>query len=341
MSIRTVAPLTLAGVVVGLAGCSGEHHAPPAAEALPAREVATLKLESEQLRRAEAVAGTVRARLEATLEAKIPGRIQKITVDVGDQVEAGQTVAVLEAREIEARLRQARAVLAQAKADLDRYTSLYERDAATRQELEGVRTRYSVASASVREAESMLQEATVKAPFDGVITRDLADPGDLATPGRPILTIEAPGALRLEVAVSEALVGFLELGQTVPVQFGDDLRLDGVVGEIAPSADPSSRTFLVKIDLPETERVRPGQFGRALLPTREAEILRVPRDAVVRRGQLEIVFVVEEGHARLRLVKTGRRFGDQVEIASGLTSGETIVVEGAASLVDGQPVEVK
>jgi RND family efflux transporter MFP subunit len=333
--------LTLIGAAGALFACQGEHPAPVAAEPLPPRKVRVKKLEVEPLRRGEAVAGTVHARVEATLAAKLPGRVKRMPVEVGDRVKKGQTVAVLEAREVEARLRRARAVLAQAKSDLDRYTSLFEKDAATRQELEGYRTKYEVAQAAVREAKSMLEEARIVAPFDGTITRELADVGDLATPGRPLLTIEAPGALQLEAAVSETLVGFLELGQTVPVQLGEDIELEGTIGEIAPSADPSSRTFLVKIDLPDAEGVRPGQFGRALFPAREAEILRAPVEAVVRRGQLQIVFVVEDGEADLRLVRTGRRFGDVVEIASGLESGETVVVEGAETLADGQPVEVE
>lgn len=325
-------------VAAALAACSGEHHEPHTSDPLPTVEVTTLKLEAEQLRRAEAVPGTVRARLESTLEAKLPGRIRRMPVKLGDKVRAGQLVAVLEAREVEARLGQAEARLAQAKSELNRYSRLFEKKAATRQELEGVRTRYEVAVASVREARSMLQEAKITAPFAGVITRDFADVGDLATPGRPIVTVSAPGALRLEVAVSETLLGFVELGQTIPVEVGDGPKLDGVVGEIAPSADPGSRTFTVKIDIPETEGVRPGQFGRALMPAREAEILRIPSEAVIRRGQLEIVFVVEDGVAKLRLVKTGRRFDGQVEVASGLDAGEVLVIEGAGQLVDGQPV---
>lgn len=335
--IRT--PLGVLGLAVLQIACHTESHLPPA-ESLPAARVETMVVKTEALNASEAVAGTVRARLQSTLEAKLPGRIRAIRVKVGDDVKRGQIVAELEAREVEARLRQAEAVLAQAKADLDRYTALYNQKASTRQELESVRTRHAVAVASVNEAKSMLAEATVRAPFDGVITQDLADVGDLATPGRPILAIEAPGALRLEVAVSEALVGFVEVGQSVPVQLGEAIEVTGTVGEVAPSADPNSRTFLVKIDLPEREGIRTGQFGRALLPTRQAEILRLPVEAVVRRGQLEIVFVVEDLKARLRLVKTGKRFGDRVEVVSGLNSGETVVIEGATSLLDGQPVEV-
>lgn len=335
MNIRIPVLLT----PLALAACHGEAEHGPTAEPMPTASVKTMTVSSQDTRATESVAGTVRARLQATLAAKIPGRIKMMSVSVGDQVKSGQVVVRLEAREIEARLRQARAVLSQAEADLARFTKLFEQKAATRQELEGVRTRHAVAEASVAEAGSMLEEATVRAPFAGVATQDMADVGDLATPGRPLLSVEAPGALRLEVAVSEALVGFMKMGQTISVEIGEE-SYEGTVGEIAPSADPNSRTFLVKIDLPEDGGFKAGQFGRALLPTRSEEIVRVPKSAVVRRGQLELVFVVEKGEARLRLVRTGKHFGDSIEIVSGLGDDEEVVVEGAPTLGDGQPVEV-
>lgn len=111
--------------------------------------------------------------------------------------------------------------------------------------------------------------------------------------------------------------------------------------EIAPAADPNSRTFRVKLDLPPTLGLRLGQFGRVTVPLNEIATVRVPARALVVRGQMEIVFVVEQQKAQLRLVKTGKRLGDEWEVVSGLNAGESIVVEGAASLSDGQPVEVK
>jgi len=117
--------------------------------------------------------------------------------------------------------------------------------------------------------------------------------------------------------------------------------LDGTVVEIAPSADPGSRTFVAKIDLPPTPGLRPGQFGRVAIPIGEFAALRVPDSALLRRGQMEIAFVVEDGHARMRLVKSGQRVGGEVELLSGVDPGETIVVEGAAALSDGQPVDVE
>lgn len=286
------------------------------------------------------VVGTVRARLRATLEAKVAGRIRAMPVAVGDSVKAGQLVAALDVQEIEAKLAQARALSTQARSDLARYETLLESRAIALQEVEAARTRHEVAVAAMNEAKSMLAYAEVRAPFDGVVTHKLAEVGDLASPGRPLVDLEDPRVLRLEVAVPESLIGVLDMGTRIPVQIGERRDLEAAVAELAPSADPNSRTFLVKLDLPERADLRPGQFGRAFVPSRATEIIRLPAGAVVTRGQLELVFVVREGTANLRLVRTGKRFGDEVEVVSGLEPSEVIVVAGAAQLRDGQPVEV-
>jgi RND family efflux transporter MFP subunit len=117
--------------------------------------------------------------------------------------------------------------------------------------------------------------------------------------------------------------------------------MSGTVSEIAPSADPVSRTFGVKLDLANNTALMSGQFARLLVPVGEITCLRVPASAIVQRGQMEIVFAVESQRARLHLVKSGRRIGEETEILSGLDNGDAVVIEGAAQLVDGQPVEAK
>ena len=199
-----------------------------------------------------------------------------------------------------------------------------------------------MADAAVTEAETLLGYTKVTAPFDGVITRKHADVGDLAAPGKPLLDMEDSRTLRLEADVPEAVVGKLTLGDKLPVRIAAlETELEGVVSEIAPAADPGSRTFLVKLDLPVTPGLRAGQFGRVAMPVGETSALRVPASAVVQRGQMELVFVVSEGKAQLRIVKTGKRIGDEVELVSGVEAGEKIVIENASGLVDGQPLQVR
>ena len=166
--------------------------------------------------------------------------------------------------------------------------------------------------------------------------------GDLAAPGKPLVDIEDPSALQMEADVPEAIVSHIQRDSRLGIRVdAADSELTGVVSEMAPAADPNSRTFRVKLDLPPTAGLRPGQFARLVVPIGEADAIRVAAAAVIQRGQMELVFVIANGHAQLRIVKTGSRVGDEIELVSGLNSGEQIVTDGASALVDGQPVMVK
>ena len=182
----------------------------------------------------------------------------------------------------------------------------------------------------------------IVAPFDGVVTKKWADVGDLAAPGKPLIAIEDPSGLQLEADVPQAIASHVQRDARLAARVdGVSGELTGTVSEIAPAADPVSRTFRVKVDLPAQPGLSSGQFARLLVPVGESNSLRVPASAVVQRGQLEIVFVVANQHAQLHLVKTGKRVGDEMEILSGLHAGDAVVVDGAAQLTDGQPVEAK
>jgi membrane fusion protein, multidrug efflux system len=308
---------------------------------LPAASVRAQIVESKKRVATEEVVGTVRAKLRSVIEAKVSGRIEQMLVVPGQQVKAGEVLAVIDAREVQARYDQAVALRQQAEADLKRLTTLFEQKILSQAEFDNAQAKARVAVAGVAEAETMLGYTKVTAPFAGVITRKHADVGDLASPGKALLEMEDSTALRLEADVPEAVVGKLTLGDKLPVRISAlEKELEAVVSEIAPAADPGSRTFLVKLDLPSTLGLRAGQFGRVAMPVGETAALRVPAAAVVQRGQMEIVFVVNDGKAQLRLVKTGKRIGSEVEVVSGVSAGEKIVAANAAGLVDGQPLTV-
>ena len=335
----SVLGFVVAWLVVFAAGCGKGSEPRVAAPNLPTAAVRVQNVESKKYRATEEVVGTVRAKLRATLEAKVSGRIEKMPVVAGQSVKAGDVIAQLDVGEIRAKLDQASAMREQAARELQRFENLLRDKAVTPQEFDGVQARWRVADAGVTEAQTMLGYATVTAPFDGVITRKLADVGDLASPGRPLVDLEDPAALRLEADVPEAIIGGVQSGAPLPVHVaGAASVLDGVVSEVAPVADPNSRTFRVKLDLPAAAGLRVGQFGRVAVPVGETTLPRVPESAVVQRGQMEMVFVVVGQNAQLRLVKTGRRIGGEVELLSGVSAGDPVVVEGAAGLVDGQPV---
>jgi len=324
-----------------LAGCrrGGPTAQPPALPAVPAH---VQRAEMKERAATEEVVGTVRAKLHAAIEAKISARIEKMLVVPGQKVATGQLLAELDAQEVQARVDQAKAVFQQADSDWKRFGALWEQKVLSQAEYDAAKSRFGVAQASLIEAQTMLDYTKVVAPFDGTITRKLADVGDLAAPGRPLLEMEDGRTLRLEADVPEAMINNIQVGDELAVHASAlEPELKGTVDEIAPAADPNSRTFLVKLDLPVTPGLRAGQFGRVSIPIGKTSALRVPAAAVIQRGQMEIIFIAQNGRAQLRLVKTGKRVGNEVEIVSGLDAGELVVTDGAGQLLDGQPLLVQ
>ena len=287
----------------------------------------------------EEVVGSVRAKSVASIETKVSGRITKMHVDLGQRVDKDQLLAEIDAKEVKAQYDRAVANRDQAQRDYKRFADLLQKQITSRQEFDTVEARYRVAEAALREADSMLGYVEVRSPFDGVVVRKLADTGDFAAPGKPILQIENPEKLRFEADVPEALIETVRSGARVDVLISSlSAPLHGTVSDISPTADPVSRTFLVRVELPGEKGCKAGQFGRALFPTGTYSSIGVPASSVVLRGQMEMVFIDEGGRARLRLVKTGKRFGDEVELLSGVSPGERIITEHAQDLNDGQAV---
>jgi RND family efflux transporter MFP subunit len=288
----------------------------------------------------EEVIGSVRTRVRSVIEAKVSGRIAEMPVVLGQKVKKGDTLALIDAREIQARLEQAEAQRDQASKDLERAKTLAAKQVSSEQDYDAAEARYRVADAALREAKTMLSYAKVTAPFDGVVSRRLAEVGDLAAPGKHLLEIEDRGLLRFEADVPEALIGMINGGDKLQVAIPTIHKIfEGVVVEVSPTADAASRTFLIKLDLPSSPELRAGQFGRAAVPVGETLAIRVPSAALVKRGQMEILFVKADGVARLRLVKTGKTFGDTVEILAGIADGDAVILTDPAGLLDGQRVE--
>ena len=336
----TILILVLAATLAGCGKPHGEAKSNPVPAAPVEVRVAVAKAESAAL--VEPVVGTVRPKLQATVSPKISGRILELAVVPGQKVTAGQLVAKLEAGELEASRNRASAALDQANRELDRQRGLMASKATAQALLDQAEAAQRMAAASLKEIETTLAEATVKAPFAGTVTRKLADTGDLGVPGKGIVVIEDPTRLRFEVPVPESLAGALALGQTIPVAIDVlEARINGTVGEIEPSADSASRTFLVRLDLPPTPGLRAGLFGRALLPRGQASSLLAPAAAVVRRGQMEVAFGVDSGKATLHLVRTAAALDGRRVILSGLADGTQVILDPPASLREGDPVAVK
>ena len=332
---------SLSVFALALAACHPQKEG-ATADSLPAVAVRVTVVEQKARPASEEVVGTVRAKLRAAIEAKVSGRIEALLVAPGQTVKSGELIAQLDAREIQAKLDQALAMREQATRDLARARELMEKKITTQAEFDSVQARERVAVGLVKETETMLGYTKLVAPFNGIVTRKLADVGDLATPGKPIVEMEDPSALRFEADVPEALIGNVKLGAKLPVRVGAvPTPIEGTVVEMAPVADAASRTFLVKLDLPPTEAARSGQFGRVWVATGESQTIRVPAAALIARGQMDTVFVADKNHAQLRIVRTGKRTDGETELLSGINPGESVIIEGAEQLRDGQPITLK
>jgi multidrug efflux pump subunit AcrA (membrane-fusion protein) len=236
-------------------------------------------------------------------------------------------------------------VFDEAEAQLKATTASAE---AAEQSLKAVEAKRGQAVAAVEQAASALDAARVRlsytrvtAPFAGLISGKSVDVGDLASPGMTLLTLEDDQRYRLEANVDIASAGPVAVGSPVSVEVDglDSRSIEGTVAEIVPTADPSSRTFTIKIDLPFHEGMRSGMFGRARFAAGQTRTLSVPKSAVTVRGQLTGLYIVDgNGVAKLRLVKTGRSLGDGVEVLSGLSEGERYIAEVPRGIADGSRV---
>jgi membrane fusion protein (multidrug efflux system) len=318
-------------------GCAGE--APPrVAPSLPPTVVRVAKADRSLRPVLTEVVGTVRAVHDATIAPLVSGTVTEVRVGLGSAVRAGEVLVRLSARDVDARLAQTRAVSALATRERERASILKDQGAITVAHYEAALSQFSVAQAQQAEASTVADRTVLRAPFAGVITSKLVNVGDTALPGRPLLTLESRAALRFEAQVPESASEQLAIGQPLQVRLeGLERPLEGRIAEIQPASDDATRARLVKIELGQTQGLRSGQFGRALLAAGQAVTVTVPAGSVVRHGQLEAVFIVEAGTAHLRLVRCGRELDGSVQIAAGLSGGEQVAL--GADLMDGQRVE--
>jgi RND family efflux transporter MFP subunit len=329
--------------------------------------------------------GTVQAGIKSSLDSKLLGTIEAVHVREGDRVKKGDTLLLIDQRQVNAGLRGAEGGLSEAKEGLaaaksnsdaaraseklalatyERYLNLKSDDSVSVQEFDEVEARYRQAKAALSQADAMVEAATARvkqaeaalatarvnrkdavitAPHDGIITAKMVDKGDLAKPGTPLLTLETTRGFCVDVVLPESHIDYVEPQQKVSVEV-PALKtglLKGNICTIVPSADVGSRSFIVKIKLPIDRKVKSGLFARAQIPVGHSKQLRIAQKAVVTRGQLTGLYLVDsENIAHFRLIRIGKTFGDSVEVLSGLKEGTRYVVEPPPKLSDGARVEV-
>jgi membrane fusion protein, multidrug efflux system len=324
------------------AGCS--KHAELVADAaagLPPARVRIAAVQIEDTPMFIEVTGTVRPAQHAQIAAKVMGAIEEMPFALGQRVKAGDLLVKISAGEISARVLQAKSQLNQVQRDLERERDLLAKGASTSDMVKGLEDRFAMTQAMVAEAEVMLGYAAVCAPFDGVVARKTADIGDLAAPGMPLLEIEGTGDFQVEAGIPDSLAVGLAVGAPLDVDVPvGGAHFTGKLVELSSSADSSTRTVTAKISVAAGSILRSGQFARVQVPGTSVRALFAPAGAVSKLGQMERVFVVGSGGAVLRLVKTGAVRGDRVEILSGLSNGDRVVLDPPAGLREGQRVEV-
>ncbi len=291
----------------------------------------------------EEAIGTLKAASRSVVSAKILATIEEITVTAGNRVKAGDVLVRLDGKELEARVLQAKEALAaaeatqtEAKLTFRRTKDLLQSHAVSRQEFDSVQRRFNVAKAeeerarqAVVEAEILASYTTIVAPRNGRIIDRLAEPGDTARPGVPLLVLYDATSLRLEAPVLEHLAVKLRVGQHLSVYIDSlEKEYQATIDEIVPQADSPSRSFLVKASLPQSGDLYEGMFGRLRIPAGSRRHLCLAIPAIDRIGQLEYVEVVlPDQILERRFIKTGRLgMPGRVEVLSGLQAGERVLL---------------
>ena len=349
--------VALLGLAVGLVNGCGKHE-PPQEQATVGRTVtaAVQTVQQAPLSVRVEAPGAVVSEDQVQVASRLMGYIREIKVEEGQAVKAGQLLFVVDPADIQGQANQARAGLAQAEAaladaklDYERFGALYKEEAIPKMQWDKVRLQYQVAQQQVAAARAglglasgQMRYASVVAPIDGVVTQKMANAGDLAAPGRPVLVIEGLKKLQVRTQVSSDVYARIKTGEKVSIVPDGDANLapiEGVIAQVVPAADPASHSHLVKIDLPAGSGLSSGNFVRVGFAVGSREGIRVPAAALAERAGITGVFVVDaQGVAHYRMVRTGASEQGMVEIVSGLNPGDKVVVSNIGQLENGDKV---
>ena len=308
--------------------------------------------------------GKIEAENSANLSTRMMGYVTKVHVQVGQKVGAGQLLVSINNTDLQAKKAQVDASILQAtagfnnaKKDYDRFVNLFKQQSASQKELDDMTARYEMAKAGLEGARQMRNEvvaqfsySNIKAPFSGVVTNTFVKEGDMANPGMPLVSVEGASKLQVMAMVSENDIVSIKKGMPVSVLVkSSNEKLSGKVSEVSISATNTGGQYLVKIDLGKTDNtVLSGMFVNVQFPvankatTSNSELLLVPESALVKQGQLTGIYTIGTGNvAILRWLRTGKNYGDQVEVLSGLSANEQYIVSADGKIYNGASVSVQ
>ncbi|MGM0516242.1 MAG: efflux RND transporter periplasmic adaptor subunit [Pseudomonadota bacterium] len=343
---------------LGLAGC-GEHAAEqqPAANAGVQVQGDWITVSEDRVDDTALFPGTVTASDQSPIASRMMGYVRSIDVEEGERVEEGQVLLTIDQTDVDSQIRQAEAALAKARSGLtnaranyERFKRLFEQNAVPKQQFEQMETAYRVAQGDFRAAEAAVEQARnqvnyaqITAPFDGTIIQRMADPGQLATPGHPLLMLQGEGDREVRVEVDDQAYAALGKGDEIEIGYrradGTAASFRGKILQRVAAANPITRTHSVKISVPTDLELTPGSFVTVQVVLDQKPAIVVPKSALHQRAGMTGVFVLDtEDRARFRVVRTGQDRGDEVVILSGLEDGDRLVTSADDHLANGVTV---
>lgn len=332
--------------------------------------VAVAEAKQQAISAETAVTGKVAAASEVIIIPKIAGKVARVPVDIGSRVKKGDLLVQLDTTDLEiqlsgaingltnARLTHNQAVLNHdnAKANYERMQSLYKEGAVSQQQLEQAELAYKLArdamnAPTVAGAQNQIDNirnqiasATITSPVDGEIAARSIDPGEMANPAQPVLTVVNIDTVYVEATVAESDISLIKPNQQVKVKIDAAGGIfEGTVSNISPAADPRTKGYPIKVEIANPgHKLKPGMFAEIRLVTRSREAaLVIPKEAIITRGSDKLLYLLKNSIVEERVIQTGIESGDQVEVVKGLSAGEKFVVEGQHSLSDKVKVKVR
>jgi RND family efflux transporter MFP subunit len=278
----------------------------------------------------------VKAKTVSAISAKLTGIVTAVSVRQGDRVVAGQLLLNIDAEDAARAVDAAHSQKELSDATAVRYRKLFEEKAIPRQQLDEVESRRKTADAEYDRARVNFGFSRIISPIDGVVTDRRIDPGSMASPGMLLLTLEDTSGFNVETQADEHLAASVAVGMPVEVYIGSLARtIQGNVVEVSPTMDTITHTFFVKVSMNDPE-LRTGLYAKVRFPLGTRQALLAPQNSIVKKGQLIGIYALDtQGVVSYRLVKTGKTVNDQVEILSGLSAGDRIVVAGVEKAKDG------
>lgn len=316
------------------------------------------------------ITGKVTPLLDINVVPKTGGKVAQVLVDVGSKVTKGQLLVKLDTAELNAQLKQATAALELARSgnaqnqirlqdalnNLNRMQELYNQGAVSKQQYEAALFNYDMvkntdtvanvkqAQANVELIKTQISNAVITAPESGEIAARMVDPGEMAGPGAPVVTIINTTRVFIEGIIAERDIALVRRGQAV------DVKIDaaggifkGIIETVSPAADPRSKGYPLKAGLSNPDKkLKPGMFGEIQLVTGQKDgVVVIPKEAIIDRGAGKAVYVINGNQAEERKITPGMESGDRVEVSEGLKAGEKLVIAGQASLADKMPVKIQ